>query len=84
MKKEPMITRVAIPITGNDWNPIFNSIIVEPEDLDGGSFLKITGCDVEDNNATICLEWTEWDRLVEVVAKYRKTWSWSAGEDFTN
>ena len=56
-----MITRVAIPITGNDWNPIFNSIIVEPEDLAGGSFLKITGCDLEDNDATICLEWTEWD-----------------------
>ena len=79
MKKEPMITRVAIPVSANDWNPIFHSILVEPDDNAAGSFLKITARGEDNYSKTICLDWGEWDQLVEVVAKYRKTWDWSAG-----
>lgn len=77
MNKE-IVTQVSIKATNSDWNPIYNSIQVGPQDEAGGSFLRIIGDDYQNEGAgaSINLDWEEWDALVEVVAKYRKDWEW--------
>jgi hypothetical protein len=69
-------TKVSIQSANPDWNPIFNSIQVGPNDEAAGSFLTIYGNDTQNNNAKISLEWEEWDELVKVVRKYRNDWDW--------
>jgi len=59
-----------------DWNPIYNSIKVGPNDEAAGSFLRITGEDEQNQGNIIDLDWDEWDTLVKVVTKYRKDWEW--------
>lgn len=77
MNKE-IVTQVSIKSNDRpDWNPIYNCIMVGPDDESGGSFLKITGEDEQNDGNSISLDWDEWDTLVEVVAKYRKDWEWS-------
>jgi hypothetical protein len=76
MNKE-IVTQVSIKSNDrNNWNPIYNSIKVGPDDESAGSFLKITGEDDQNDGNSISLDWDEWDTLVEVVAKYRKDWEW--------
>jgi hypothetical protein len=74
MKSIP--TKVSIKSDSPDWNPIFNSIQVGPDDEAAGSFLTIYGNDTQDNIAKISLDWEEWDDLVKVVRKYRNEWEW--------
>jgi hypothetical protein len=73
---EEMITRVSIKSDNPNWNPIYNSIQVGPDDTAAGSFLKIVGGDEQNEGASISLDWEEWDNLVKVVKKYRKDWEW--------
>jgi len=75
MSKE-VVTSVSIKSNNPNWNPIYNSIQVGPNDKAAGSYLKITGEDEMNNGNSIYLDWEEWDNLVEVVAKYRKDWEW--------
>lgn len=69
-------TKVSIKSASPDWNPIFNSVQVGPDDEAAGSFLTIRGNDTQNNNAKISLDWEEWDDLVKVVRKYRNDWEW--------
>jgi len=69
-------TKVSIKSASPDWNPIFNSVQVGPDDEADGSFLTICGNDTQNNNAKISLDWEEWDDLVKVVRKYRNDWEW--------
>ena len=73
-----IVTQVSIKSNTSrlDWNPIYNSIKVGPNDEAAGSFLRITGEDERNQGNIIDLDWNEWDTLVEVVAKYRKDWEW--------
>jgi len=72
-----IVTQVSIRSnTRLDWNPIYNSIRVGPNDEAAGSYLKITGEDEHNKGASIDLNWEEWDTLVKVVKKYRKDWEW--------
>ena len=73
-----MVTEVSIRSDIPNWNPIFNSIRVGPDDESGGSFLKITAEDERNDGACIRLDWNEWDSIVAVVAKYREDWDWEA------
>jgi hypothetical protein len=73
---EEMITRVSIKSNEPNWNPIYNSIQVGPDDESAGSFLKIVGEDEHNDSASLSLNWEEWDTLVKVVEKYRKDWEW--------
>jgi hypothetical protein len=73
-----MVTEVSIRSDSPNWNPIFNSIKVGPDDESGGSFLKITAEDERNDGACIRLDWYEWDSIVAVVAKYREDWDWEA------
>jgi len=75
MSKE-VVTSVSIKSNNPNWNPIYNSIQVGPNDEAAGSYLKITGNDEMNKGNSIYLDWEEWDTLVEVVAKYRKDWEW--------
>ncbi len=75
MSKE-VVTQVSIKSNNPNWNPIYNSIKVGPNDESAGSYLKITGDDEMNNGNSIYLDWEEWDTLVEVVEKYRKDWEW--------
>ncbi len=75
MSKE-VVTSVSIKSNNPNWNPIYNSIQVGPNDESAGSYLKITGDDEMNNGNSIYLDWEEWDTLVEVVEKYRKDWEW--------
>ena len=74
MKTIPI--KVSIKSSSPDWNPIFNSVQVGPEDDAAGSFLTICGNDEQNNSAKISLDWEEWDELVKVVRKYRSDWDW--------
>jgi hypothetical protein len=74
MKKE-IVTQVSIKSSNPNWNPVFNSLNVGPDDEGGGSYLKIIGED--EGGSGIQLDWEEWDTLVKVVAKYRKDWEYS-------
>ena len=73
-------TITQVSITNNDFktgtNPVYNCIKVAPQDEAGGSFLKITGEDEQNEGASISLDWEEWDAVVKVVAKYREEWEW--------
>ena len=72
-----VITQVSIRSDNNpNWNPVYNSIQVGPDDEGAGSYLKIVGQDENNEGKSINLDWQEWDALVEVVAKYRKDWDW--------
>ena len=73
---EEVVTRVSIKSENPNWNPIYNSIQVGPDDEATGSFLKIVGEDEQNEGASIKLDWEEWDTLVKVVEKYRKDWEW--------
>ena len=42
-------TKVSIQYANHDWNPIFNSIQVGPNDEAAGSFLTIYGNDTQNN-----------------------------------
>ena len=75
MNKE-VVTKVSIKSSNPNWNPIFNSIQVGPDDEAAGSFLNIRGNDEQNDSAKISLDWEEWDELVKVVSKYRKDWEW--------
>ena len=70
------ITQVSITNNEAGANPVYNCIKVSPQDEAAGSFLKITGEDEQNEGTSINLDWEEWDALVKVVAKYRKTWEW--------
>ena len=74
MKTIPI--QVSIKSASSDWNPIFNSIQVGPNDLAAGSFLTISGENTQNKGSQISLDWEEWDELVKVVRKYRKDWEW--------
>ena len=71
-----VITEVSIKADRSDWNAVFNSIKVGPDDEGAGSYLKIVGEDENNEGSVLTLDWEEWDALVEVVAKYRKEWEW--------
>ncbi len=71
-----VVTQVRIKSDRPEWNPIYNTLKVGPEDEAGGSYLKIVGGDEINDGRFLCLDWDEWDNLVEVVAKYRKDWEW--------
>jgi hypothetical protein len=71
-----MVTEVSISSDSPNWNPMFNSIKVGPDDESAGSFLKITADDERNDGSCISLDWNEWDSLVAVVAKYREDWEW--------
>ena len=71
-----VVTQVSVKSDRTDWNPIFNTIKVGPDDEAAGSYLKIVGEDEVNNGRALTLDWDEWDNLVEVVAKYRKDWEW--------
>ena len=71
-----VITQVSIKSDRANWNSVFNSIKVGPDDEGGGSYLKIVGEDENNEGRYINLDWQEWDALVDVVAKYRKQWEW--------
>ena len=73
---EEVVTKVSIKSEEPNWNPIYNSIQVGPDDEAAGSFLKIIGEDVHNEGTSISLNWEEWDTLVKVVEKYRKDWEW--------
>lgn len=76
MNKE-VVTKVSIKSGENpNWNPIYDSIQVGPDDEGGGSFLKIVGEDQLNEGASLSLNWEEWDTLVMVVENYRKDWEW--------
>ena len=70
------ITQVSITNNETGSNPVYNCIKVAPQDEAGGSFLRITGDDSENDGASISLDWEEWDAVVKVVAKYREQWEW--------
>ena len=70
------ITQVSITNNETGSNPVYNCIKVSPQDEAGGSFLRITGDDSENDGASISLDWEEWDAVVKVVAKYREQWEW--------
>jgi hypothetical protein len=73
-----VITQVAIVNESQvGSNPIFNCIHVGPHDEAGGSFLQIRGEDEQNDGCVVSLEWEEFDKIVEVVAKYRKQWEWT-------
>lgn len=76
MKVSEIVTQVSIKSSNPNWNPVFNSLKVGPDDEGGGSYLKITAEIVDDEG--IALDWEEWDTLVKVVAKYRKDWEWDS------
>jgi len=73
------ITRVAItrePETEyHSPNPVFNCLSVGVDDEAAGAFLSIRR-DGADTPEEIGFDWEEWDKLVEVVAKYRDQWTW--------
>ena len=71
-----MVTQVSITNNEPGANPVYNCLKVAPDDEAGGSFLRITGDDSENDGASISLDWEEWDALVKVVAKYREQWEW--------
>ena len=71
-----VVTKVSIKSSNLNWNPIFNSIQVGPDDEAAGSFLTILGNDEQNDSAKISLDWEELDELVKVVSKYRKDWEW--------
>jgi hypothetical protein len=77
IKVESKITEVAI-ITDYDGNgnPVFNAIHAGPDDNAAGSFLKITDNTEYGEGKSLAFDWEVWDKLVEVVAKYRKEWEW--------
>ena len=77
MSKE-VITQVSIKSKRADWNPIYNTIKVGPDDEAAGSYLKIVGEDETNEGRSLVLDWDEWDNLVEIVAKYRKEWEWES------
>ena len=74
------ITQVSLTNNKANWisrtNPVYNCIKLAPQDEAGGSFLKITGEDEQNEGASISLDWEEWDAVVKVVAKYREEWEW--------
>lgn len=76
MKESEIVTQVSIKSDDPNWNPVFNSLIVGPADEGGGSYLKISGENDANDGSGIKLDWEEWDKLVEVVAKYRKDWEY--------
>ena len=77
MKEKEIVTQVSIKSGNPNWNPVFNSLKVGPDDEGGGSYLKISGED--DDGKGIKLDWEEWDTLVKVVAKYRNDWEYDKG-----
>ena len=76
MKESEVVTQVSIKSSNPNWNPVFNSLKVGLEDEGGGSYLIISGENDANNGSGIKLDWEEWDKLVEVVAKYRKDWEY--------
>ena len=76
MKVSEVVTQVSIKSDSPNWNPVFNSLKVGPDDEGGGSYLKIIGENDTNDGSGIKLDWEEWDKLVEVVAKYRKDWEY--------
>ena len=74
-----IVTQVSIKSNNPNWNPVFNSLKVGPDDEGGGSYLKIIGDGEGDDGEGIKLDWEEWDTLVKVVAKYRKDWEYDKG-----
>ncbi len=75
-KIKAVTTEVSIKSSSPHWNPIFNSIKVGPVDEGGGSFLKITGDDEENEGSSVTIDWEEWDMLVQVVEHCRIDWEW--------
>ena len=53
MKTIPI--QVSIKSASSDWNPIFNSIQVGPNDLAAGSFLTISGENTQNKDSQISL-----------------------------
>ena len=82
-QEREIVTQVSIKSGNPNWNPVFNSLKVGPDDEGGGSYLKIIGEDIDASKDVdgegIRLDWGEWDKLVEVVAKYRKDWEYDKG-----
>lgn len=78
-----IVTQVSIKSNNPNWNPVFNSLKVGPDDEGGGSYLKIIGEDTDASKDVdgegVRLDWEEWDKLVGVVAKYRKDWEYDKG-----
>ena len=82
-QEREIVTQVSIKSNNPNWNPVFNSLKVGPDDEGGGSYLKIIGEDTDASKDVdgegVRLDWEEWDKLVEVVAKYRKDWEYDKG-----
>jgi len=78
-QEREIVTQVSIKSNNPNWNPVFNSLKVGPDDEGGGSYLKIIGDGEGDDGEGIKLDWEEWDTLVKVVAKYRKDWEYDKG-----
>ena len=80
-KETEVVTQVSIKSGNPNWNPVFNSLKVGPDDEGGGSYLKIIGEDFygRSGGEGVRLDWEEWDTLVKVVAKYRKDWEYDKG-----
>jgi len=68
--------KISIKSDNPDWNPIFNSIQVGPNEGADGSFLTICGTDSTIEITQVSLAWSEWDELVRVVSEYRNDWEW--------
>lgn len=79
MKYKENITRVAITLEPeteyHSPNPVFNCLEVKVDDEVAGSFLVLERAG-SDEPEKIGLDWEEWDKVCEVVEKYRKEWTW--------
>ena len=73
------ITKVAITLEPetehHSPNPVFNCLEVKVDDNAAGSFLVLERAG-SDQPETISMDWDEWDKVCEVVAKYREAWTW--------
>ena len=56
--------------------PTEECFVVSPTDNGAGSFLKLIGENEGNDGNYLLIDWSEWDAIVEVVAKYRKEWEW--------
>lgn len=79
MEYKATVTKVAItlePETEHHHpNPVFNCLQVTVDDEAAGSFLVLERAGA-DEPEKISMDWEEWDKVCEVVAKYREEWNW--------
>jgi hypothetical protein len=79
MEYKATVTKVAItlePETEHHHpNPVFNCLEVTVDDEAAGSFLVLERAGA-DEPEKISMDWDEWDKVCEVVAKYREEWNW--------